>query len=562
MVVRKWSSILRLLLTGLAVLMMTGLAGSAQAAGTQILTFLGGKSGKTLPRQVSINGGATFSGPFSVGVYRGTLSAEPALGEIEMFCADIYHTIATPFETLVSLGRVIHPAQPLQASGFYEDGAGNGGGLASAMTAADYAPTLPGPNPAFDTIEKRANAVSYLSRTYLNAGLPTTDANRALLSNVQLAIWDIVQDGGDGANQGLFQAKTADGSAFVDLSAILGEAAGQPGAPGPRWIQAQRAGSPSAHAQDLIYLGPDPVQVCGTVFCDKDKDNFRDADELGIEGVEIVLEGDVDSDGNPDTLTTATDKDGRYCFADLEPGNYTVTVVVPSGSTLGSPASINVAATTPGTVYDGNDFWFINCFCDEKGKICGILFCDKDNDGKRDWCEPVLKFAPVWLKDANGNVIQETKTDCYGRYCFRDLKPGTYMVCVREVVCGLLVVGGACATVQVECGKTTYKSFAYRGGAICGYAYYDKNKNGRKDADEYGLACVWIKLRDSWGNYRWARTDRNGYYCFDDCLPGGSYKVYAPLCVDDKRLSTTNPLYVSIAPGEQSNNNNFGYRRY
>jgi len=542
----------RFLIAGVVLALMTGFSGSAAQAQTQTVNFIGGKSGKTEPFKVSLNGGASFLGPLSVGVYEGTLSGEPTLGNIEMFCVDIRHDIGTPFETLALLGDIIDPAESLIGS-YYQDASGHGGGMASAMNPSDYNPTLPGTG-AFDTVAKRVAAVSYLAGKYLNSAFP-----KETLSRVQMAIWDIVQDGGDGANQGNVQAKDTSDN-FVDISAILTEAAGQTGAAGPRWIQAPRVGgNPDNHFQDLVYLPPPPVQICGTVFCDHDKDCHQDEGEPGIAGVEVVLEGDVDGDGDADTVSATTDEHGRYCFTDLRAGHYTVTVIVPDGMSSIGPTTLEVAATTPGTTYDGNNFCLDGCAC-EDGKICGIIFCDDDGDGTKDRCEPSLSFVPVWLKDANGHVLKDTRTDCDGRYCFRGLKPGTYMVCVKGVVYGLLLIGERCVTVKVECGKITRQDFRYKGGAICGYAYYDKNRNCKKDADEPGLGGVWIKLKDCWGYYRWAKTDCNGLYCFDDCLPGGSYKVYAPGCVDGKYLRTSNPLYVCIDPGEVSNNNNFGYR--
>jgi len=256
MTVSKKGTAFRLLVTGITLTLMAGMSRCAQAAGTQTFTFEGGKPGKTVPLLVSANSGATFHGPLSVGILQGTLSNEPQLGLFELYCVDIRHTIGTPFQTLAMLGQVIDGAQPLQVSGFYEDGFGQGGGLASALTDFDYKPTLPGPNPSFDTIEKRVNAVSYLSQKYLNS-----PSGADTLAKVQLAIWDIVQDGGDGvgAGQGSVQAKTADGSAFVDISAILAEAAGQAATPGPEWLQAPRVGgNPNNHLQDFVFNRPSP----------------------------------------------------------------------------------------------------------------------------------------------------------------------------------------------------------------------------------------------------------------------------------------------------------------
>jgi hypothetical protein len=124
----------------------------------------------------------------------------------------------------------------------------------SAMTAADYDPKGLGSTP-FSTVAERVNAVAYLVHAYLNSG-----ASKETLGKVQLAIWDIVNDGGDGASAGAFQAKDGADVAF-DLSGILTEASGWKGfaVRRPEWIQAPRLGSPpkpSDHVQDFAY---DPV---------------------------------------------------------------------------------------------------------------------------------------------------------------------------------------------------------------------------------------------------------------------------------------------------------------
>jgi hypothetical protein len=249
--VGKKSTKFRLLIAGTAIALMVGMAGVANAA-TQSFSFFGSINGKRQLVKLSSNGGATFSSAFQVGVYSGSLSTVP--GSIEVFCVDVYHFLGTPFDTLVNLGKVTAAAEALQASGYYEDGAGNGGGLASAMTAADYNPTLPGPNAAFDTVAERVDAVSYLLHKYLNtAAFAAGDYAKA-----QLAIWDILQDGGDGMGAGSIQA-TDTSNVTIDISAVLADVAGKAGVSRPEWIQAPREGSPPKPGKHVQDFGWDPV---------------------------------------------------------------------------------------------------------------------------------------------------------------------------------------------------------------------------------------------------------------------------------------------------------------
>lgn len=60
------------------------------------------------------------------------------------------------------------------------------------------------------------------------------------------------------------------------------------------------------------------------VWEDLDKDGVQDAGEPGVAGFPVSLVGE-DLDGNPVSLSTTTDADGKYSFPDLASGTYTVT---------------------------------------------------------------------------------------------------------------------------------------------------------------------------------------------------------------------------------------------
>ncbi|REM06666.1 hypothetical protein DSI28_10435, partial [Mycobacterium tuberculosis] len=67
------------------------------------------------------------------------------------------------------------------------------------------------------------------------------------------------------------------------------------------------------------------VAVSGTVFFDADNNGAQNgAAEAGIEGVTIELTG-TDDTGASVTRSVQTDADGRFAFADLRPGTYTLT---------------------------------------------------------------------------------------------------------------------------------------------------------------------------------------------------------------------------------------------
>jgi hypothetical protein len=59
--------------------------------------------------------------------------------------------------------------------------------------------------------------------------------------------------------------------------------------------------------------------------------------------------------------------------------------------------------------------------------VCGFKFNDVNGNGVRDPGEPGLANWTIQIKDAYGNIMTVT-TDQEGRYCFKELKPGTYIV--------------------------------------------------------------------------------------------------------------------------------------
>lgn len=96
---------------------------------------------------------------------------------------------------------------------------------------------------------------------------------------------------------------------------------------------------------DTLRIGPiTPFRlgsVSGSVYLDADRDGVRDAGEVGIEGVTIVLQG-TDDLGNAVTRTARTDAQGNYRFADLPPGTYQLLEE--------QPVSYEDGAETVGTV--------------------------------------------------------------------------------------------------------------------------------------------------------------------------------------------------------------------
>ncbi|MFH0992503.1 MAG: T9SS type A sorting domain-containing protein, partial [bacterium] len=80
-----------------------------------------------------------------------------------------------------------------------------------------------------------------------------------------------------------------------------------------------------------------------------------------------------------------------------------------------------------GTEAGGNflDAITITCATPTLGSICGVKFNDLNGNGIMDRGEPGL---PNWQINLNGTSFPPVKTDKEGKYCFNNLKAGTYTV--------------------------------------------------------------------------------------------------------------------------------------
>ncbi len=165
--------------------------------------------------------------------------------------------------------------------------------------------------------------------------------------------------------------------------------------------------------------GPRDGGVHGAKFYDHNNNGVWDADEWGLPGWTIQL------DGNGMVMTTTTGGDGRYWFMDLMTGTYTVTEMLQPGwvQTFPPPPGYYTFLYVPSQSIENLNF---GNWTQEFGEIHGMKFHDLDGDGQKDVDEPGL---PNWTITVQGNgFITSTVTDDQGNYWFMGLPPGTYIV--------------------------------------------------------------------------------------------------------------------------------------
>lgn len=291
------------------------------------------------------------------------------------------------------------------------------------------------------------------------------------------------------------------------------------------------------------------------VFCDTNMNGVQDSGEVGVSGVTVRL---LDSTGAYTGVSTVTNGQGGYLFADLKPGTYAVQFVKPSTYTFsasdqgGNDAKDSDANATTGisafvTVESGE---FDNTIdaglykqAEAKGSIGNFVWCDLDADGIQDSGEGGFCGVTVKLLNSSGQVIATQTTNSQGGYLFSNLSAGDYKV--QFVAPGGKFFSpsgqgsdpakdsnagstGYTATISLDPGENdlTIDAGLYAKACIGDRVWKDTDRDGLQDCDEVGICGVTVKLLDAHGNYTGisTTTNSNGNYKFDNLTPG-TYKV-------------------------------------
>lgn len=302
--------------------------------------------------------------------------------------------------------------------------------------------------------------------------------------------------------------------------------------------------------------------ITGIKFNDSNGNGLFDAGETPLQGWTIFVDGN--GNGVPDTGegTLVTGADGRYTFANVPPGNYTLREVQQPGwtQTTPNPGAVGVSGGTNAIVNFGNR---------QLGSISGVKFNDLNNNATFDTGETGLAGWTIFI-DANGNGTLEateptTVTNANGGYTFTSIPAGNYTV--REVQQpgwvqttpnpGPVSVTGGSNITGINFGNNQF-------GTITGIKFNDTNTNALFDAGEATLQG-WTVFIDANGNGTLEATEAaavtgvDGRYTFAN-VPPGNYTL-REVQQTGWTQTTPNPGSVGISGGTNAIVN-FGNRQF
>jgi len=236
--------------------LICGALSAPAAFGDTFKTFTNVGPGTTGLVTISNDGGATTVSGYA-GAYAGHLGSQ----DINDFCVDLNHDIPFGTSYTADVSHNISDSSGSLTGSYYS------GGLSSAMDSG-YIPNYGG---GF-TSQQRADQVAYLIHTYGNINSENFGNSFDLNTNlaaVNLAIWDIENDGGDGISVGkvvgdagtqttygsLVSNLEAEASAFKDSQFL-----------DVKWIQAPVVTENGSGFQSFGYLAPVPEAGTMTIF--------------------------------------------------------------------------------------------------------------------------------------------------------------------------------------------------------------------------------------------------------------------------------------------------------
>lgn len=359
---------------------------------------------------------------------------------------------------------------------------------------------------------------------------------------------------------GIYQVRETQLSGYFSVGATKGVLTGgipvgQTVVGNPDWLTQIEIPLGDQHATLLNFAEAQPASISGRVTVVRNGFDCDDANSIEepIAGVTVELR-----DANNQVVATQlTDANGNYRFSNLRAGNYTVHEITPAGYLEGDAHVGTISTRVVGQRSGGSQISSIQIlggnqaidydFCELlPSDISGHVYADRNNNGVREPGEAPISGVTLILWNQAGTQIGQTVTDPSGFYRFDNLTPGTYRITelqpsgylpgkaaagtiLAERVGSTDASGDVIAQIAVPSGVhgIDYDFGEILPGSIGGRVIVDTNGNCIIDAaSDMPLKGVLVELLSSSGAVlQTTLTDANGYYRFDNLMPG-EYRVH------------------------------------
>lgn len=209
-----------------------------------------------------------------------------------------------------------------------------------------------------------------------------------------------------------------------------------------------------------------PSKISGFKFDDLNGDGDWDQNEPPLSGVTINLSGDA-------SATTTTSGAGFYEFANLSPGSYTVSEVVPAGYTNTTPVSVNLtlAGGDQQQVNFGNRL--------NEGTITFEKIVNGGSADPSDW-DFTIDEVPGTFNDGDSVTLQ------IGTYTVTESGPTGYASASAGGICSNLNGNSATLTVTAQGGTCTFTNDA-QPGTLTVIKEVINDNGGTADASDFTI---------------------------------------------------------------------------
>ena len=174
------------------------------------------------------------------------------------------------------------------------------------------------------------------------------------------------------------------------------------------------------------------------IWEDSNNNGIQDNNESGISNITVTL---YDSNDN-NLSSTTTDSDGLYKFCNLDIGDYSIKVDIPSGyiattQDSTSDESIDSDIDSNGkshsvSISDSDNFTLDAGLIKQKHCLGDFIWFDNNKNGIQDKDEQGVSDINITLYDSNNVKLGVDTTNGLGKYKFCNLKKGEYYIVVDK----------------------------------------------------------------------------------------------------------------------------------